>query len=71
MEPSIEELHVAWTDAIASEEIPGAASETLLILKELRNRKYTWFGKRECELRIVLNKYISYRENQRYSLNEY
>ena len=55
--PSVEELERAWTAAIESSQIGGARLETLLELKTLRDKRFTWFG-REVELMFAIDRYL-------------
>jgi len=64
-EPTLEQLSLAWTYTLQSEGIAGAHSDDLIKLKAMRDSKFTWFGKRENDLRIALDKYLSYHFNQR------
>ena len=57
-QPSNEELHAAWTAALHAEGIPGAKAETMQRLVELRERRSTWFGSQENNLRVALDNYI-------------
>lgn len=57
-QPTIEELRRAWTDAIYGKDIPGYRTESHQILLDLRNKKHTWVGKEENDLRFALDNYL-------------
>ena len=57
-QPSYEDLIRAWNAAIECRGIGGASSATLQELIELRERKTTWFGKEENDLRFMLDAYL-------------
>jgi hypothetical protein len=59
-QPTLQELHTAWTDAINCESIGGARAETRQRLQELRNAKHTWVGAEENKLRFALDAYLNY-----------
>jgi hypothetical protein len=59
-QPTDEELHVAWTDAIYAENIYGARAESLQQLKALRDRRTTWVGSKEWELRCAIDNYLEH-----------
>ena len=56
-QPTDDELHAAWTACIHAEGIPGAQSEAMQRLRELRDRRTTWYAA-ENELRVALDNYI-------------
>lgn len=58
VQPSHDDLHRAWSAAIECEGLGGARSETLQTLIRLRDRKTTWFGSEENNLRVSLDNYI-------------
>lgn len=57
-QPTYEALSMAWTHAIECEGIPGARAETRLQLATLRDRKTTWSGKAENDLRFAIDRYL-------------
>lgn len=57
-EPTIEELSVAWTRAISLRGIPGAGTEAIVALQQLRDRRCTWLGDYENRLRVCLDEYL-------------
>ncbi len=57
-EPTLQELHSAWTSALETEDIPGARADSLRALQTLRNQKATWVGKEENDLRFALDRYL-------------
>lgn len=59
LEPTADELQAAWTAAINAEGIPGAQAQAFQDLLAMRNRKWTWYGERENNLRFALDRYIS------------
>lgn len=60
-EPTSDELSRLWTAAIECEGIGGSSMETLYELYEARIKKFTWVGKRECDLRVALDRYLEHR----------
>ena len=60
-QPTYDELQAAWTEAIHAHGIPGANAEAMQRLISLRNKKTTWLGKQENDLRYALDAYISER----------
>lgn len=54
-EPTAEEVEKAWDICIQMDCECG----TFYDLVEIRNKKFSWFGKRENDLRIAIDKYIS------------
>jgi len=59
-QPTDEELHVAWTNAINMEGEGAAFSAAIQELTELRNKRSTWYGSEENELRRALNDYLDH-----------
>lgn len=59
-QPTDEELHQAWTDAINLEGQSAPFSSAIQKLKELRNKRSTWYGEKENELRRSLNDYLDH-----------
>lgn len=59
-QPTNEELHAAWTNAINMEGSGAAFSAALQELTELRNKRSTWFDIEENELRRALNDYLGH-----------
>lgn len=57
-QPSNSELEQAWTAAIECEGLGGIHSNLLLDLRELRNKRTTWSGKDENNLRYSLDNYL-------------
>ncbi len=58
-QPTIDDLQLAWTNAISAEGIGGAQSETRAKLQELRNKRTTWLGKSQYDLRLCLDSYLT------------
>lgn len=58
-QPSNDELQTAWTDCIHAQGIPGAFGDAVQRLRALREQRTTWFGVKENELRVALDKYLS------------
>lgn len=58
-QPTYLELSLAWTEAIDAESIGGARAESLQKLKALRDRKTTWVGRCENDLRSAIDDYIA------------
>ena len=57
-QPTADQISQAWTYAIEAENIGGARSQTLIELKELRDKKTTWCGKYENDLRFSVDRYL-------------
>ncbi len=57
-EPSIDDVVSAWNAAIECEGIGGSRSETMQQLIEIRDKKTTWFGKFENDMRFAIDNYI-------------
>ena len=58
-QPTIQELQTAWTICIELEGIAGAQSQAKIDLRRIRDRKHTWVGKQENELRFAIDRYLS------------
>ena len=58
IQPTNDELHEAWAAAIHAQGIPGAYGEAMQNLRVLRERRTTWFGERENNLRKSLDNYL-------------
>ena len=59
-QPSDNDLHAAWSDAISAEGIAGAHSEELQTLRDLRAARTTWFGGKANKLRGSIDRYLEY-----------
>lgn len=57
-QPTNQELNQAWTAAIECEGMAGIFSNLLLELRTLRDKRTTWYGKDENNLRYSLDKYL-------------
>lgn len=57
-QPTYEDLMRAWNNAIVCQDIGGSRAETMQELIALRERKTTWFGKEENDLRCSLDAYL-------------
>lgn len=57
-QPSIDDVMRAWNAAIQCEGIGGARAETMMELIYIRNRKTTWLGKYENDMRFAIDNYI-------------
>ena len=57
-QPPIDDVVRAWNAAIQCESIGGSRAETMMELIEIRNRKTTWFGKYENDMRFAIDNYI-------------
>jgi hypothetical protein len=57
-EPHIDDVVRAWNAAIQCEGIGGSRAETMQELIAIRNRKTTWFGKYENDMRFAIDNYI-------------
>ena len=57
-QPSYDDLLRAWNEAIVCADIGGSRAETMQELIALRERKTTWFGKEENDLRLALDAYL-------------
>ncbi len=60
-EPTYDELNRLWTAAIECEGIGGASAQARQELIAARQKKFTWIGGRECNLRIAIDRYIEHR----------
>lgn len=58
LEPTADELHIAWNICIQLQDIPGAGTGALIDLKRIRDRKTTWSGKSEIYLMFALDNYL-------------
>lgn len=54
-EPTIDDIDVAWTDCINH----NCKLGTFQTLIDLRNKKYTWLGKKEVDFMFAIDRYIS------------
>jgi hypothetical protein len=61
-QPTIQELQTAWTIAIELEGIAGAQSQAKVDLKRIRDRKHTWVGDKENQLRFAIDRYLDGRK---------
>ena len=59
MQPTIDEIEKAWTDAIYAEGIGGVQSEARAKLQKLRDAKTTWVGIRENDFRFAIDRYLA------------
>ena len=57
-QPTYEDLMRAWNNAIVCQDIGGSRAETMQELIALRERKTTWLGKEENDLRCALDAYL-------------
>lgn len=57
-EPHIDDVVRAWNAAIECEGIGGARAATMQELIDLRNRKATWFGVYENNMRFAIDNYL-------------
>ena len=57
-QPTYDDLMRAWNAAIVCADIGGSRAETLGELIAMRERKTTWFGKEENDLRPALDAYL-------------
>ena len=57
-QPTYEDLMRAWNSAIVCQDIGGSRAETMQELIALRERKTTWVGKEENNLRFALDAYL-------------
>lgn len=58
MEPTIQQIQSAWTDALNCQDIIGAKGETREVLIQLRKAKHTWVGSEENNFRVALDAYL-------------
>lgn len=59
-QPTNEELHAAWTNAINLEGSGAAFSAALQELREIRKNRTTWFNSEENELRRSMDAYLEH-----------
>jgi hypothetical protein len=57
-QPTIQEIQTAWTICIELEGIAGSQSQAKVDLKRIRDRKTTWVGKEENNLRFAIDRYL-------------
>lgn len=57
-QPTYDDLVRAWNAAIVCQDIGGSRAETMQELITLREKKTTWLGKEENDLRLALDAYL-------------
>lgn len=58
-QPTFNELNAAVNDVFQVIDIPGSRMSAIIALAELRNKKTTWVGKNENDLRFAIDKLLA------------